>query len=234
MQAIRTIRPSKKKSCGPPQTSNGSCRRPCRAPRRSKRAQPLAPAAVHLKAPPTLSAAIGWSVEIRASDADDEVYVGEVAGVDEAAQTVKILFAGEDGTLQEDDAEFLAFTSDLLRWVEGPAAPVVSRVMSADQNDYIVPFSTLDEQKGALSSPKDAKPTAPVKTSPEKGNQKDSTAEHPEVVSGKPERMEDCVGRSVNMIFDFVPAVVTQTSSALQTLNLALQNGARGPLRHAG
>lgn len=173
-----------------------------------------APAPAHapaLKAPPTLAASMGWTVEIRASEAEDEVYVGEVAGFDEAEQTVKILFAGEDGTLQQDDAEFLPWKSDQLHWVEGPAAvegasPMATTGTVAAELDSMpkVVEKAIELQRANEEAAANTKPTT-------------------KVLEGKPQRIEDCADRRVNVTLRHMPGVVTQTSNSLQTVNLALQ-----------
>ena len=75
--------------------------------------------------PLSLAAAVGWAVEVRTEDGEDEVFVGEVAAVDEPSQMVKVLFAGEDGSLQEDDCEHFPFQSPLLTWLNAPASTAV-------------------------------------------------------------------------------------------------------------
>jgi hypothetical protein len=73
------------------------------------------------KRPASLAAAVGWAVEVRAEDAEDEVFVGQVTAADPATGLLRVLFAGEDGSLQEDDAEFFPLDSRLLSWITAPA-----------------------------------------------------------------------------------------------------------------
>jgi hypothetical protein len=139
--------------------------------------------------PATLSAALGWAVEVRAEDAEDEVFVGEVGGVDEATQMVKVLFAGEDGTLEQDDAEFFPFDSKRIHWVEGPA-------------------------KATSSAPAAAVIVTPVKASAPKASTPAEALE--------PATIEAAVGRSMNVVLDYLPGTVKSASNALQTVNILL------------
>jgi hypothetical protein len=154
--------------------------------------QSLAPLA-KLTRPATLGAAVGWSVEVRAEDAEDEVFVGEVGGVDEGAKTVKVLFAGEDGTLEQDDAEFLPFDSKRIHWVEAPAGA-----------------TTESAPVGATVTPVKATAPAPADVM-------------------EPSTIEAAVGRSVNVVLDFVPGTVKSASNALQTVNILLDAPAGTP-----
>lgn len=157
--------------------------------------------------PQSLATSVGWTVEIRASDDADEVYVGEVAGFDDATQMVKVLFAGEDGTLQPDDAEFFAFESAQLHWVEGPHVPVKS-------------IATTPEARAAAVDGTAA--SAATKQKPE------DTPAVAVTITGEPTALEEAAGRNVNIVLDYVPGVVEAVSQALQTVNVNLEHSQLG------
>lgn len=140
--------------------------------------------------PASLSAAVGWAVEVRAEDAEDEVFVGQVVAADAGSGLVKVLFAGEDGSLQEDDADYFPLDSPLLTWTSGP--------------DGATAAALSEELTQAESAPAQQPAAGPL-------------------AAGPPQSPAAAVGRSVNVVLDFVPGTVTSTSQALQTVNLQLQ-----------
>lgn len=173
---------------------------------------PTAIAGKKLTQPASLATSVGWTVEIRASDAEDEVYVGEVAGFDEATQMLKVLFAGEDGSLQPDDAEYFAWRSEQLHWAEGPAAQSAT------------PGSAVSGGAGPAAAGPSA--AAPVITAPAENRQKPDNSTL--VISGEPKTLEESVGRNVNIVLDYVSGQVDAVSQALQTVNVLLEHNQPG------
>lgn len=186
-----------------------------------------------LTRPLNLASSVGWTVEIRTSEAEDEVYVGEVAGYEEATQVVKVLFAGEDGALQQDDAEFFPFDSEKLHWVEAPEGQQqqMQIQMQVQQEGQQQPA----EQAAALATTALATSEAAATADEKKvGSEKSPTtaaaptaaptAATPVVLTGEPASIEEAVGRHVNIVLDYVPGVVEAVSQALQTVNVTLEN----------
>ena len=167
-----------------------------------------------LDRPASFAGSVGWTVEVRSLEAEDEVYVGEVAAVDEQAQTLTILFAGEDGALQEEDAEVFDWGSDRLQWLEGP--PAASEPVPAEP-----PLDAANETVFHLAqaSVAGAATTAPV--TPTKNDKIAEKEEIPKDVS-PPKNLAEAVGYTVDVVFDYASAKVVAVNEGKQTLDVLL------------